>query len=264
MDKLNIGEYNMTKKNEYKILSLACHAGKILLQNGAEVYRVENSVCQVAKSYGLIPQCFATLTCIIITLKNSDGEVVSLVERVNSRSTNLDKVYQVHTLLKNLSKYNYEELENRLLEIEQDKPYSFPINILGNCLGAGFFTFLFSGNFHEFIAAFLCGILVAFTSKITDMLNLGVFFTNLLCGAISSGAACIFLRYGFITDVSIPIISTLMILVPGVAFINSMRDLFSGDLVTGFSRLGEVVMIGTAIAVGSGIALKLLLDLGGV
>ena len=64
--------------------------------------RVENSVCQVARYYGLIPQCFATLTCIIITLKNSDGEVVSLVERVNSRSTNLDKVYQVHTLIEKI------------------------------------------------------------------------------------------------------------------------------------------------------------------
>lgn len=254
----------MNKKNEYKILSLACLAGKILLQNGAEIYRVENYVCEIAKYYGLIPQCFATLTCIIITLKNSEGEVISLVERVNSRSTNLDKVYQVHSLIKNLSKYNYEELEQIFLEIEKEEPYSFKINILGNCLGAGFFTFLFSGNFHEFLAAFLCGILIAIASKITDILKLGIFFTNLLCGAISSATACIFLRYGFITDVSIPIISTLMILVPGVAFINSMRDLFSGDLVTGFSRLGEVLMIGTSIAVGSGIALKLLLDLGGV
>lgn len=254
----------MNKKNEYKVLSLSCLAGKILLQNGAEIYRVENSVCEVAKHYGLIPQCFATLTCIIITLKNSEGEIVSLVERVNSRSTNLDKVYQIHTLIQNLSNYSHEELEQKFLDIEKEKPYSFGVNILGNCLGAGFFTFLFSGNFHEFLSAFLCGILIAIASKITDMLKLGIFFTNLLCGAISSATACIFLRYGFITDVSIPIISTLMILVPGVAFINSMRDLFSGDLVTGFSRLGEVLMIGTAIAVGSGIALKLLLDLGGI
>ena len=254
----------INKKNEYKILSLSCLTGKLLLKNGAEIYRVEKAVCQVAKYYGLTPQCFATLTCIIITLKNSEGEVVSLVERVNTRNTNLDKVYQVHTLIKNLDQYNYDQLEKRLIEIEKEKPYSFFINILGNCLGAGFFTFLFSGNFHEFIAAFLGGILIAIVSKITETLKLGVFFTNLLCGAISSGTACIFLKYRFITDVSIPIISTLMILVPGVAFINSMRDMFAGDLVTGFSRLGEIIMIGTAIAVGSGIALKLLLDLGGV
>lgn len=54
-----------------------------------------------------------------------------------------------------------------------------------------------------------------------------------------------------------------MILVPGVAFINSMRDIFAGDLVTGMSRLMEVVMIGTSIAVGSGVALNIFLKLGG-
>lgn len=254
----------MDKKDEYKILSLACLAGRIMLQNGSEIYRVESHVCQVASYYGLIPQCFATLTCIIITLKNSEGEIISLVERVNSRSTNLDKVYRVHSLIENIANYSSDELYKKLTEIEKQKPYPFWINAVGNCIGAGFFTFLFSGNRYEFTAAFFCGFLIAVASKVTDYLKLGTFFTNLLCGAISSGTACIFLHYGFITDVSIPIISTLMLLVPGVAFINSMRDIFSGDLVTGFSRLGEVAMIGTSIAVGSGIALKLLLNLGGV
>lgn len=253
----------MDKKDEYKILSLACLAGKIMLQNGSEIYRVEDHICQVASYYGLTPQCFATLTCIIITLKNAQGEIISLVERVNSRSTNLNKVYRVHSLIENIANYSADELYRKLIEIEKQKPYPFWINIAGNCIGAGFFTFLFSGNLHEFIAAFFCGFLIGTACKIADFLNLGTFFTNLLCGAISSGTACMFYRYGFITDVSIPIISTLMLLVPGVAFINSMRDIFTGDLVTGFSRLGEVIMIGGSIAVGSGIALKLFLNLGG-
>ena len=55
-----------------------------------------------------------------------------------------------------------------------------------------------------------------------------------------------------------------MILVPGVPFINSMRDIFAGDLVTGISRFLEVVMVGTSIAVGSGIALNIFLKFGGI
>ena len=47
-----------------------------------------------------------------------------------------------------------------------------------------------------------------------------------------------------------------MIMVPGVAFINAIRDLFSGDLVTAQSRLLEVALIGMTLATGSGIALK--------
>ena len=36
----------INKKNEYKILSLSCLTGKLLLKNGAEIYRVEKAVCQ--------------------------------------------------------------------------------------------------------------------------------------------------------------------------------------------------------------------------
>ena len=106
------------KKRENRILSLACLTGRILLQNGAEISRVENYVCKIINFYGLNPQCFATLTCLIITLKNSDGEVISVIERVNSRDTNLNKVYKIHTLVENLSKYSLEELENILIGIE--------------------------------------------------------------------------------------------------------------------------------------------------
>ena len=146
---------------------------------------------------------------------------------------------------------------------QKEKPYSFLVNIVGNCIGASFFSILFLGNINDFLASFLSGLAIAIFSKISDKLNLGTFFTNLLCGFIATVVACFFHYTGLTVGASITIISTLMILVPGVAFINSMRDIFAGDLVTGMSRLMEVAMIGTSIAVGSGVALNIFLRLGG-
>lgn len=253
----------MDKQFEYRVLNLAGDVGEALLENGSEVYRVENSVCAVAEYFGFYPQCFATLTCIIITFENSKGEIISLVRRVKSRSTNLDKVYKVFSLIKNIEKYDVENLEKELKNIVEEKPYSTLVNVAGNCIGASFFSILFLGNMNDFIASFLSGLVVAIFSKISDKLNLGTFFTNLICGFMATAAACFFHYTGFTIGASITIISTLMILVPGVAFINSMRDIFAGDLVTGMSRLMEVAMIGTSIAVGSGVALNIFLRLGG-
>lgn len=253
----------MDKQFEYRVLNLAGDVGETLLENGSEVYRVENNVCTVAEYFGFHPQCFATLTCIIITLENSEGEIISLVRRVKSRSTNLDKVYKVFTLIKNIEKFDVEKLEKNLKEIKEEKPYSFLVNTAGNCIGASFFSILFLGNMSDFIASFLSGLVVAIFSKLSDRLSLGTFFTNLICGFMATVSACFFHYTGFTTGASITIISTLMILVPGVAFINSMRDIFAGDLVTGMSRLMEVAMIGTSIAVGSGVALNIFLGLGG-
>lgn len=79
---------------------------------------------------------------------------------------------------------------------------------------------------------------------------------NLLQGMVCSSIPCFFYSLHWIDNVDISIISSLMIMVPGVAFINSIRDLFSGDLVTAQSRLLEVALIGMTLAIGSGIALK--------
>lgn len=45
---------------------------------------------------------------------------------------------------------------------------------------------------NDFIASFLSGLVVAIFSKISDKLNLGTFFTNLLCGFMATVAAYFF------------------------------------------------------------------------
>ncbi|PID67273.1 MAG: hypothetical protein CR959_01020 [Fusobacteriales bacterium] len=253
----------MSDNTQSKILNIAAKAAEILLENGSEIYRVEQSVCKIINFFGFKPQCFATLTCIIITIEDNEEEIVSLVRRVNSRTTHLDKVYKVSFLIKNIKKYNMDSLNEELDNIRKDAPYSFKGNLLASCSGAAFFSILFSGNLHEFSSAFIAGCVVGIFSKISNILKLGTFFHNLMCGFALTSTVCFLYHINFITQISIPIISTLMLLVPGVAFINSMRDIFEGDLVTGVSRLLEVLMVGTSIAIGSGIALNLFYNIGG-
>jgi uncharacterized membrane protein YjjP (DUF1212 family) len=52
------------------------------------------------------------------------------------------------------------------------------------------------------------------------------------------------------------IIGSLMPLVPGVAIVNSIRDIISGDFVSGTSRLTEAILIAVALALGVGTVLQ--------
>jgi len=246
------------RKFESQVLSTACLAGKILLLNGSETDRVEKSICDIVEYYGYIPQSFVILTCIIISLKDKEGEIISLVERVQGRGTNLSKVHKVDTLIKNIDNYSLEEMTRYLEKIENKKSYSFLVNILGSCLGASFFTVLFKGNIWDFFIAFIGGGIIACICQIQKIFKMGPVYTNILCGLITSMLVIICLKLGFINDIKVPIISILMIMVPGVPFINSIRDIFSGDLVTGLSRFSEVILVGCSLAIGSGIAVKLL------
>lgn len=254
----------MDKRFEFKVLNLACDVAESLLKNGSEIYRVENCVCKIATRYGFKGQCFATLTCIIITIESEDGEITSLVRRVNSRGTNLDKVYKLSRLMDELECCDMENIDLRVKEINGEQPYSGIVNMAGHSIGASFFSILFLGGINDFLASLVAGLFIGCTSKLLSKFNIGVFFSNLICGFVASAVACFFQYTGFINSVSVTIISSLMILVPGVAFINSMRDIFSGDLVTGTSRILEVLMVGASIAVGSGIALNIFFKIGGV
>ena len=50
---------------------------------------------------------------------------------------------------------------------------------------------------------------------------------------------------------------------PGVAFVKGLRDLISGDLVSGMSRVSEAFLTAGAIAVGVGVVLDFWIKIGG-
>ena len=81
---------------------------------------------------------------------------------------------------------------------------------------------------------------------------------------VCSSIACFATYMGYTEHTSVIIISDLMIFVPGIAFVNTIRDLTSGDLIAGTSRFTEVIMVAASLAVGTGIVLKTFMSLGGV
>ncbi|MGL5088558.1 MAG: threonine/serine ThrE exporter family protein [Fusobacteriaceae bacterium] len=250
--------------SEQQILQVATFAGKIALTSGAEVYRVEDIISRIGQHFNLNVDCFVTLTCIIVSGKNINGEVVSLVERIKSRSTNLDKIHEIHKIVTDIEMYSLIELKKALQKIDETRPYSFGINLFASALGAASFIISFKGGPNDFAAAFVSGAGVAVFSYTTSGLQLNNFFTNLISSIICVLISNLFYISGVITTPSISIISSLMLLVPGVGFINSIRDIISGDLISGTSRATEVLMTGGAIAIGAGLVTKIFYNFGGI
>lgn len=52
-------------------------------------------------------------------------------------------------------------------------------------------------------------------------------------------------------------IGTLMVLVPGMALTNAMREIMAGDIISGLSRAAESILTAAAIAIGSALGLGL-------
>jgi uncharacterized membrane protein YjjP (DUF1212 family) len=92
-----------------------------------------------------------------------------------------------------------------------------------------------------------------------------IFFSNLVSSMVIAVIAILGMVLGVGNSIDMIIIGAIMTLVPGVGITNIMRDIISGDVITGTNKIAEVLLIAVAIAVGIALPLSAFTNLmGGV
>jgi len=129
--------------------------------------------------------------------------------------------------------------------------------------GAGFFTLLFRGAWNDALVAAVAGALVSRFPPVMARKQMPDFFTNLVAGAAATLLCLAARALGLATSADATVIGVLMLLVPGVAVTNAIRDTIAGDLVAGVARGADAFMSAAAISVGAGGAYQLWRLLGG-
>ncbi|PWJ42984.1 threonine/serine exporter family protein [Sediminitomix flava] len=243
-----------------RIVKYAAEAGKLILENGGETYRVEDTIRNIGYAYGLkVVDSFVTPTGIMISCSEDGEETYSMIKRVSQRTVNLEVIRRVNALSRRIGeeKPSIDEVKQELENIKNIESYSSTTTFLFSALAAGVFCLLYGGVWQDFLVATLLGGIINLLSKALSWLSLTSFLTNVIGGAlcIVFGSVSTYLEIGQNADkISI---GGIMLLVPGLAITNAMRDLIAGDLVSGMSRAMEAFFIAIAIAVGAAIAYKL-------
>ena len=238
-------------------------AGIILLQNGAETHRVEDTMMRLAKAYGATScDAYATPTLLIVSFKvdsTINNRLLHNIKRVHMQSTNLDKIEKVNALSRSIvvKPLPIDEFEQRLDEIDQSKGYGLTIRMVAALICCFAFGLFYKGTIGDAIASAIVGLVVETTVYMVSTISFSSFFTNMLASGIATllahGLAVV-----FSVNADIVVISSIMLLVPGLAMTNAIRDSVSGDPVSGMTRLWEALMVAIAIAAGSGLTMLIL------
>ncbi|GIN86590.1 membrane protein [Heyndrickxia sporothermodurans] len=237
----------------YKVVETCLLAGKIMLQSGAETYRVEDTMTRIADSFGIYgSHSFVTPTGIIFSI---DGSEPTKLVRVSERSTDLKKVTIVNSISRKLTgrEISLKEAYDELKVIERTN-FAYPvwIQIMAAALSSGCFLIMFNGGWNDFFPAVIAGGL-GFTGLIyLHRLVQVKFFSECLASLIIGLIAVLFVRSGLGHELDKIIIGSVMPLVPGLLITNAVRDLMAGHLVSGISKGAEAFL--TAFAIGTGIA----------
>lgn len=104
----------------------------------------------------------------------------------------------------------------------------------------------------------IAGAFVAVLARYIKILAPNEMVLNFLLSFFVAAFAYISAKFGLTEDYGKIIIGNIMLLVPGVAFVNALRDMIGGDMMSGILRVCESILLAVFLAAGSFMALMFL------
>ncbi|WP_274362201.1 threonine/serine exporter family protein [Paenibacillus thermotolerans] len=247
---------NRKQHDMNEVIDVCMLAGKLMLQNGAETYRVEDTMARIAGAFGMSEaHSYVTPTAVLFSIEGAER---TRLARVSDRTIRLDKVTQVNGISRNIASgdLTLEEARELLKQVESDrKSYPLWISSVTAGIASGCFLIMFGGIWADFLPATVAGSLGYVTliqaQRYTHIKFFSEFTASLLIGLL----AALFVKAGAGMQFDKIVIGSVMPLVPGLLITNAVRDLIAGHLVSGLSKGAEAFL--TAFAIGAGIAVVL-------
>ena len=250
------------------LMELAAEIGYRLQMAGAEIYRVEESMQRLLRAYGLENgQVFVIPSCIIVSLTTPAGHPVTCIRRIPTHGTDIYLLEAFNDLCRRLCAQTppVAQAREQIGAILSGRlTFPLPVQLLGYFLGTMFFGMLFGGTLRDGFCSGLCGVALGGCLTFMDWLGANLFFKTIAGGAVSALLALLLTGVDLGQNSDFIIIGALMALVPGLIFTNAIRDIMAGDMVSGITKAAEALLIGVAIALGTGFVLSMARVLGGV
>ena len=247
------------------VMQIALYAGELLIRNGAEMYRAEETIVRISEAGGV---CNVTpfVTPTILFIAKGDGENVLYTKDIKKRGNNIAKITLVSDFSRKFvaGEIDISEAMDCLHKIDEYKGYPYRFLLSATGIGCGIFAVLVGGKFGDFVAAFFASYIAVFISDKIMARSRTVFTGNFVASMFVGIISIISFEIKLVDNLDNIIVGAALALVPGVAFTAGIRDFISGDLISGIARIGEAILVAIAIAFGVGSILMLYSILGGL
>lgn len=245
-----------------RVVDMAMHAGRILLKNGGEIFRVEETIKRICGRFHVNHvDIFSMSHGIFVSAENENGEAYTKVNHVPLSSSHLGIVAEVNELSREISagRVKLEEAEERLEKIEKIPPKKRWFQYMAAGLASGTFALMLGSSVPEAVAAFLIGFLSYVWVLFAGKHNLSKIIVNIVGGVIMTVLALAFMHIPFLLILKLDgmMVGAIMPMIPGVAFVNAIRDIADTDFLSGLVRMIDALLVFVYIAIGVGVTLSI-------
>ena len=243
----------LTKDNQTELAECLLDMGALLLDCGAEISRVEETLMRMGRAYGARHvDAFAITSIITLTMEFADEDAITETRRIySSAGTDFYRLEKLNDLSRSCcaSPIPVEELRAKLVHIaEGKKPES--VILWGSILAAGGFAVFFGGTVWDGLTAAAFALLICFLQKRLGRTQISTTGSNLFISFLTGlGVGCL-CRLVPVLHMDMILIGDIMLLIPGIAMTNSVRNMLGGNTISGAVRLLESMIWAVALAGG--------------
>lgn len=249
----------MTRMEWEALVEYTLNIGRQMIECGAESWRAENTMARIFRAYGLeVLDAHVIATQAAVTVKTPAGEHYTSTCMIlpDKTGTDLERLETLNAAARQIC-HAPPPLECLPLCLNRPAARWSWRELGGYLLGAGAFAVFFGGGLVDGLAAAFIGGLIYLMEQVRRLHHQNrVIYTAVACflsGLLAQ--ACV--GVGFGSDLARIMIGDIMLFIPGLVIVNGVREFFYTDILTGFYRIVEALLIAGAIAVGYAVSLMM-------
>ena len=256
----NSDQKEMQKMQNIDELETVLYAGNLLLSSGAEIYRAEETMHRIADAMHIKDMDAYVTNRGIFASGNVPGKgIESRIMSVPDKELNIDKIEAVNELSREFcsNRMDLSYFKASLQNIANMGEQNVVEKILSYFLGAGCFSYAIGTSFRDSLCAAIIGSLVGFYMIWSKYRIKSRVLITIIASVLTALLSNLFVAIGLGSQLSFIIIGAMMDLVPGVSFVNSVREFSQNNFATGQTLLTSALL--TCVSMASGVALVELL-----
>lgn len=249
---------DLTRSEQGSLLDSMLEMGELLLDCGAEISRVENTLSRLGTAYGAErTDVFVIPSIISISMEFAGEKALTETRRIHSNGSNdFYRLEKLNTLSRGCcaDPLPVTELRRTLDAVAAGRK---PLRVIlgGSVLAAFSFAVFFGGSVWDGLAAALFAVAVCLLQEYLGRTELNTASFNLVISLLIGLGVGLLAALLPALHMDKILIGDIMLLIPGLAMTNAIRNMLVGNTISGAVRLAESLIWAVALASGFMIAL---------
>ena len=251
----------LTREALRDVIDLSLWAGQLLLQNGSDSERIEETIHRLGTALGCDWMDILVSPNVIAVTTISGEEFRTKIRRVIGLNVNMTIVSAINRLSRRvengeLDRFGVRQELERISQIRSH--YNRWLVVLMVGLACAAFSRLFGGDLPVFGVTFVAAAVAMVVRQELSRLRYNIFLVTLVTAFVAGVLASLAARWQLSPQPQTALAASALLLVPGVSLINSAEDLIKGHMVTGITRGIIGVLVSLSIALGLALAIQVM------